>query len=210
MSHSMVSAMKAFLCLSLALLAIAPASAQVFRPHLDRRAVERAPAGNEHRGNDGRSRSDWQGHSNWGGRDYGYGRTSVYVGYQPFVYDTSYYGGYYGYPAYSYGYYDYAGSGTTTGLFLGALAGGIIGNNSRAFHHDAWLGALWGAGVGSAIGNAVETNRSAIVYAQPTIAPASTAIATQAPAAAAQPATIINNYYGTATPMAAANSLFGR
>jgi len=113
-------------------------------------------------------------------------------------------------PAYSYGYYDYAGSGTTTGLFLGALAGGIIGNNSRAFHHDAWLGALWGAGVGSAIGNAVETNRSAIVYAQPTIAPASTAIATQAPAAAAQPATIINNYYGTATPMAAANSLFGR
>jgi hypothetical protein len=99
---------------------------------------------------------------------------------------------------------------------LGALAGGIIGNNSRAFHHDAWRGAAWGAGVGWLLGSVADANRrvvyqnSAPVVVQ-SAAPAPVPMQAQ-PAAqpAQQPVTIINNYYNTSTPMTGANQLFGR
>lgn len=139
-----------------------------------------------------------------------------------------YYGGFGSYPAY--GYYDgygagypyygvenygtYGASGATNGLLLGALAGGIIGNNSGDLHHNGWRGAAWGAGAGWLLGTVADTNRRAISYpSQPVVVP-------QAPVYQAQPAppptpvqsgTIINNNtYNSSTPMGPANSMFGR
>lgn len=124
------------------------------------------------------------------------------------IYSDGYYGaGYYGSPyGYDYGYGNYA----SNGLWLGALAGGIIGNNSGAFHHNAWRGAAWGAGLGLLLGSVAEANRPRVIYQQPAmVVPQSAAPAAVAPAAA--PVTIINNnYYGTPSPMSGANGLFGR
>lgn len=112
----------------------------------------------------------------------------------------------------------YRGSAAGNGLVLGALAGGIIGHN-RGFSHgrDGWRGVTWGAGAGWLLGSIVDANygyyRSydygyprAVVMSQPQ------PVAVQAAPAAAAPQqiTIINNYYGNASPMAGANSLFGR
>lgn len=123
-------------------------------------------------------------------------------------YSDGYYGaGYYGSPyGYGYGYDNYA----TNGLWLGALAGGIIGNNSGAFHHNAWRGAAWGAGLGWLLGSVAQANRPRVIYQQPaTVVPQVAAPASTAPVAA--PVTIINNnYYGTPSPMSGANGLFGR
>ena len=96
---------------------------------------------------------------------------------------------------------------------LGALAGGIIGNNSGAFGHSGLRGAAWGAGAGLVLGSVVDVERTREAYARPAAptviyAPAAPA-AVSAPAAAPQQVTIINNYYG-ASPMSAANALFGR
>jgi uncharacterized protein YcfJ len=118
----------------------------------------------------------------------------------------------------------YRGSAAGNGLVYGALAGGIIGHN-RGFGHgrDGWRGAAWGAGAGWLLGSIVDANygyyrsydydygypravvmpQSQPVYVQAAAQPA-------APAAAPQQITIINNYYGNASPMAGANSLFGR
>ncbi|MDP3070347.1 MAG: glycine zipper domain-containing protein [Opitutaceae bacterium] len=144
------------------------------------------------------------------------------------TYRSPYYGGYHaapvfryyeGYSTYDYPYYganDYryygGGRAASNGLLLGALAGGIIGHNSGDFRHNGWRGAAWGAGLGWLLGSVVDANRRPVATSYPSspvvVQPAAVA---PAPAAApAQPITIINNYYGPATPMSGANALFGR
>lgn len=149
------------------------------------------------------------GHSGYGRRGYGYGYYGPRYGYA-YAPSYGYYSGYgYGYPYYDdYGYYG-TGSAATNGLLLGALAGGIIGNNSGEFRHNGWRGAAWGAGLGWLLGSVADANRRATVYQA---APAVQTVPVQAqPAAApAQPITIINNYYNSSTPMSSANGLFGR
>jgi hypothetical protein len=87
---------------------------------------------------------------------------SFSFGYPAFAYPSypAYYPAYAAYPAYpsyapvDYGYYppsrpNYAVGGT----LLGALVGGIIGNN---VHHQTWEGAAIGAGAGLLLGGAAE------------------------------------------------------
>ena len=132
------------------------------------------------------------------------------------------------------GDYVYRGNAAQNGLWLGALAGGIIGHN-RGFSHgrDGWRGAAWGAGAGWLLGSILDSNYgyydngsySSYDYNYPRTAygydyayPRTVAMTQpqpvyvqSAPAAAApQQVTIINNYYGNASPMAGANALFGR
>lgn len=156
------------------------------------------------------------GHAYRGG--HGYPAVVRHHGYYP----RSSYGVSFGYyPGYDYGYYPYggyygSGSAAVDGLWLGALAGGIIGHNSGEFRHNGWRGAAWGAGAGWLLGTVIDANRRPVVYQAPAVtvpvasAPAVAAPAA-APAAAPQNVTIINNYYnGSAPPMSQANSLFGR
>lgn len=148
---------------------------------------------------------------------------SIYVSYRDrwHSYGRGYsYGSYYGYgPSYAVGYYaptydDYGyRSAAADGLWLGALAGGIIGHNSGEFRHNGWHGAAWGAGVGWLLGTIVDANRRAADYEQPTVVTpvATPSTQTATPAAAPQQVTIINNYYGnSSSPMASANAMFGR
>lgn len=160
---------------------------------------------------------------------------------RPFAHSHAYYGrprvGFgYGYDSYAYGpyyrpyayrsepvyYYDnsdyyvasrpnYAGS----GLFLGALAGAIIGNNSGSLGHNAWRGAAYGAGAGLLIGSIAESNaRRREASAAAAAAVQTPPAPTQATNVGQQATTIINNnYYNSpapATPMSAANAMFGR
>jgi len=122
-----------------------------------------------------------------------------------------YYSGYgYGYPYYDYGYYG-TPTAATNGLLLGALAGGIIGNNSGSLHHSAWRGSAWGAGIGWLLGSFVDANRRAAGYQQAPVITAPVATAPSAPAQTQpQQVTIINNYYSSSTPMSSVNGMFGR
>ena len=100
-------------------------------------------------------------------------------------------------------------------MWLGALAGGIIGHNSGGdWRHNAWRGAAWGAGAGWLLGSLLGPGYDYYDYSYPrrSVVPAAQPIVVQtAPAAPAPPqVTIINNYYGNTSPMAAANALFGR
>ena len=202
--------MKTALSLGLALLALAPAEAQVFRPH----AANRGPVvslgiGYSAHGDHGAYRHAHH-RPGYAGRSYYGGYYRGAYGYVP-VY--GYYDGYgAGYPCY--GSYDdgpYGGSAAGAGLLLGALAGGIIGHNSGDFHHNGWRGAAWGAGAGWFLGTLADANRRAVAYPQPVVVSPAPVVATQPVAAQppAQPVTIINNYYH-ASPMSAANGLFGR
>jgi hypothetical protein len=188
--------MKTILLLGFALVALAPARAQVFRPaSFQNHGVWRGETrGSFYRGGYG----PW-----WGlgiGAYYLAPRTSIYVAdYGSYGYDTGYDGtGYYAQPNYQ-----------ATGTWLGALAGAIIGRNSGSLGHSAWRGAAYGAGLGLLLGTVADSNvrqRAATAVREPgvpTVAPAA--------AQAVQPVTIINNYYNTpATPMTSANGLFGR
>ena len=220
--------MKTTLCLLLAAATLTSARAEIFRSSARGGAEVSA-----HRSGD-RGHYDGRGHD--GGRTrvhvgvgygYGYGHGYGYArpSYRSAGWGYGYYSPYRAWPAYSYypgysvdypyyGTYGYGnGSYAANGLVLGALAGGIIGNNSGSLHHSAWRGAAWGAGVGWLLGAVADANRRQVVYqtapavAQPTVqmqAPVPAAAPTQAPV------TIINNYYNTSTPMSGANSLFGR
>lgn len=231
--------MKTSLSLCFALVALSSAHAQVFAPGsvsvAGRSATVQQAAprgggerGGDHRGGDGGRRgSDVHVGVGYGygprGYDYGrgyYGHSHYYdrhyyggygYGYAP---TYSYYGGYgYGYPYYSnYGYYP-AGSAATNGLLLGAIAGGIIGNNSGDFRHNGWRGAAWGAGAGWLLGSVIDANRRAVVYeSAPVVVQQAPVTQVQAQPAQAQPqpVTIINNYYNTSTPMSGVNGMFGR
>ncbi|MDO8541939.1 MAG: YMGG-like glycine zipper-containing protein [Opitutaceae bacterium] len=155
----------------------------------------------------------------WGGQRGGYygrdfGRHNY--GYSSYRHRPSYSFGYY--PGYASDYYPYYGSGYgygsygADGLFWGGLAGAIIGHNSGTFRHDAWRGAAWGAGVGWLLGSVADANRRAYPYTYPAAVQQAPAVQFQSAAPAQpQPVTIINNYYNApATPMSAANGLFGR
>lgn len=238
--------MKTSVFLGLALLALAPAPAQVFRPEAASGAVIGGIAGAVIGNNSGSLQHDaWKGATigagtglllgqaigsanadaryHRGGGVYAHGRPAVvYAGYRrgPWaghyrLSHVSYHGAYYGYPAYGisyyepYGYYGYR-SAAADGLWLGALAGGIIGHNSGEFRHNGWRGAAWGAGIGWLLGSIADAHRRDVVYEQPAVV-TPPAAATQPQTQAPQQVTIINNYYGTsATPMSSANALFGR
>jgi uncharacterized protein YcfJ len=144
---------------------------------------------------------------------YGYGYFSRPSFYRPYVYRSE--------PVYYYDASDtyvaarpnYAGS----GLFLGALAGAIIGNNSGSLGHNAWRGAAYGAGAGLLIGSIAESRARRAESAEAaaaTLANAAAAPAAPATSVGQQATTIINNnYYNSpapTTPMSAANSMFGR
>jgi hypothetical protein len=193
--------MKTILLLGLVLGALTPAQAQIFHP-----ASFRGHSGGR---GDGHSSYYRGGYGPWWGIGFGayYGtpRTSIYLA----DYGSS---GTYGYDA---GYYDtgyYAQPGyQASGTWLGALAGAIIGRNSGSLGHNAWRGAAYGAGLGYILGTVADINVHAREAA--TARPMSVQGATQmaAPAAPAQPVTIINNYYNApATAMSPANGLFGR
>lgn len=236
--------MKTIFCLSVALLAVTSARAEIFRPVAGSRVVSPRTAdasvsrGGGYIPRDGRHFGSGQG---GGYRDFGYRRGDrgysrgyyrhdhghsgfgfwgprISYGFFP---SYGYYSGYgYGYPYYdaypyygSYGYYG-SGSAATNGFLLGALAGGVIGNNSGEFRHSAWRGSAWGAGLGWLLGSVIDANRRPTVYAPASAAPVvlQQSATTQAPVSAAQPqqVTIINNYYNSSTPMTAANGMFGR
>lgn len=193
---------------------VAPVQAEILRPGGSRPGPVDAPRGvprGEHRP---APPSRWHEHPRPAGRVVGFGYGYFAPGYT------------YGYsPGYAYGYYpgygvDYPYYGVyapasvaSSGMLLGALAGGIIGNNSGTFGHSGWRGAAWGAGAGLLIGSVVDAERAREAQVR---APASTVVYAPAQTAAAAPAgspppqvTIINNDYG-ASPMSAVNSLFGR
>ncbi len=204
--------MKLLLSLGLTLAAMTSAQAQVFRPHMNGgHSAQPAPTAHVGAGHDrGYSHRPYFVAVPY--RSYGYSRYysspvyGYYDGYSPYdypYYGTTGYGGYYG-----------GGNAASNGLVLGALAGGIIGNNSGEFRHSGWRGAAWGAGLGWLLGTVVDANRRTASYSYPSapavVQPAAAAAPVQVAAPAQQPVTIINNYYGTASPMSGANSLFGR
>jgi hypothetical protein len=238
--------MKTPIPLGLALLALAPASAQVFRPETVNGAVIGGIAGAVIGHNSGSLN-----HNGWKGAAIGAGvgavigsavgrdndarrapqhRTPRYD--SPYIYRDApvvyrgparggYHGAYYGGGGYygSGGYYGggyYGGSAAADGLFLGALAGGIIGHNSGSLGHNGWRGAAWGAGLGWVLGSVADANRRAVIWERPPVyVESARPVVVQAPAqpaqaAAPQQVTIINNYYGNAAPMGQANTLFGR
>ena len=238
--------MKTPIPLGLALLALAPASAQVFRPETVNGAVIGGIAGAVIGHNSGSLN-----HNGWKGAAIGAGVGAVIgaaVGRDndarrapqhraprydsPYIYRDApvvyrgparggYHGAYYGGGGYygSGGYYGggyYGGSAAADGLFLGALAGGIIGHNSGSLGHNGWRGAAWGAGLGWVLGSVADANRRAVIWERPPVyVESARPVVVQAPAqpaqaAAPQQVTIINNYYGNAAPMGQANTLFGR
>ncbi len=215
--------MKTAFVLVLALAAFAPAQAQIFRSPVFGGAVLGAVIGRN---------SGSLGHNAWRGAAYGAAAGLLLDG----AFGPGYYGGGYGYYGASnrrygwstpgvyvyrdapvvyadYGYdynYDYAFDARpnypASGLWLGALAGAIIGRNSGSLGHNAWRGAAYGAGVGYLLGSVADSN----VRRREVLAGYSAPVATTSAAATApQQVTIINNYYNT-TPMSSANSLFGR
>ena len=215
-----------FLCL--ALLAANVANAEVFRSrvrggHDSHRSQATVRSGHHHVDHAPYRHYDRHYHGRLGFGYYGSPyRYSVFPRYS-YVPSYGYYSGYgYGYPYYDsgYGYYG-SSSAATSGLVLGALAGGIIGHNSGDLHHSAWRGSAWGAGLGWLLGSVVDANRSRAVVTQPAsvIQPSyptqpqvSYGVPTHAAASTQpqQPVTIINNYYNSSTPMSGVNGMFGR
>lgn len=236
MSPKLTSAMKTIFPLGLALLlAAAPAQAQIIRPEAVNGAVLGGIAGAVIGHNSGDLHHNaWRGAA-WGAgaglllgaiageaNDHYHGhevpapapRTYVYRG-GPRYYSYS------SYPAYSSGvvyrdadYYDsdyeerpnYAAN----GLLLGGLAGAIIGHNSGDLGHNAWRGAAWGAGAGYLLGAIAEHNarRREAALTRIVASPAPDAYAETETPPAATPAPVAPP--PPASPMASANSLFGR
>ncbi len=199
--------MKTPFLLGLALLVAAvPAQAQLFRPSLNG-AVLGGIAGAIIGNNSGSLH-----HNAWQGAAIGAGAgllLEAAAGYPRPVGGAVTYGGPYVYRG-RYGYNGH-GSAAADGLWLGALAGGVIERHDRGFRHDGWRGAAWGAGVGWLLGSVIDANAYDDSYPPRVIVREAPVMAAAQPAPAPQQVTIINNYYNTpATPMTAANGLFGR
>ena len=206
--------MKTTIAFAFALLALAPAQAQIFRPESVSGVVLGGIAGAVIGHNSGSlNHNAWQGaaigagtglllgsivgesryQDTWAGTQGPVPGAYVYRN-TPYYYDDG--------PVDVYDRPDYA----ATGTLLGGIAGAIIGNNSHG--HNAWRGAAIGAGAGYLFGSIAESNAR-----QREAAAAQIATASSAPTAAApQNVTVINNYYGNSAPapMAQANALFGR
>jgi hypothetical protein len=239
--------MKTTIALSLALIALTSAHAQIFRAEGVRRGIARGGMTENTERVQHRTHADFNRGGGYvyrhsptahtGSRYHGpvysphryYGHRSYHSHYAYWPRSYGYFGfGFpsYGYPSYGYysgygyGYpyddsYGYYGSGgaAANGLWLGALAGGIIGHNSGEFRHNGWRGAAWGAGLGWLLGSVIDANRRTAVYdSRPVVYQPAAAVQVQSAAPAQQPqqVTIINNYYNSSTPMSAANGLFGR
>jgi len=208
--------MKTSLSLILTMLALVPAQAQIFRPEAASGAVLGAIAGAIIGNNSGSlNHNTWQGAAIGAGtglilgsimgdaRDQQTWRhTQVPVPAVPgYVYRAAPAG------------YAYAPAGrpdySAMGMLLGGIAGAIIGHNSGDWHHNGWRGAAIGAGAGYILGSIAEQNaRNQEAAAQ--VAVQTVPIQTAAAAPTPQSVTIINNYYSSPSPMAAANGLFGR
>ncbi len=209
--------MKTLFTLGLGLLALAPARAQIFGANTVNGALLGGIAGAVIGHNSGSlSHNGWQGAAIGAGVGALLGASADANTSYAARYDTGVpmpAGGYVyrdGYRGGSFGYGGYA----RDGVFLGALAGGIIGHNSGgSWRHNGWRGAAWGAGAGWLLGSIFDASYGydrgygyGYAYPRAVAAPATQPVATLAP----QPVTIIDNYYGNASPMAQANSLFGR
>ena len=112
------------------------------------------------------------------------------------------------------------------GTLLGALAGGVIGNNVGG--HHAWQGAAIGGAAGLILGSLAPTQPNRVRRATPTQQPVPMppiinpvyygtplppAPRAQPPAVSAAGSTTIiinNNYYAPVSPASAVNGLFGR
>ena len=144
-------------------------------------------------------------------RRYGYSHSHRYRPGYRYGYDRSSYDYSPAYSTYREPVYYSSGSGSraSAGLILGGIAGAIIGHNSGDLRNNAWRGAAIGAGSGWLLGSIADQRAREHEVIYQSSSPAETA-----PAAPAQtvPQTVIinNNYYGTPSPMASANSLFGR
>lgn len=100
------------------------------------------------------------------------------------------------------------------GLFWGALAGGVIGNNSSAFRHDAWRGALAGAATGWVVGAIADANdrqspQVTDVAGNPTVLGAA-ALAPVTSSAPSAPVPVAPAASAPVSAMSGANRLFGR
>ncbi|HWA11176.1 MAG TPA: hypothetical protein VG838_17170 [Opitutaceae bacterium] len=195
--------MKTIALLALALAGLAPAQAQIFHP-AGFRGHGAAVSWHSDRGWGYRGGPSWgigfYGLAPWGYGYYGY-RAPVYYTDYGYNYDSGY--------AYDTGYYAAAPSYQASGTWLGAIAGAILGRNSGSLGHSAWRGAAYGAGAGLLLGTVADIN----ARARAATAPRAIAAPPVAPASSGgnAPVTIINNYYNApATPMGAANGLFGR
>lgn len=227
--------MKTALVLSLALLAAAPAGAQVFGPRAARGVFWGGMTGAVIGHNSGSL-----GHNAWRGAAYGAGaglllgsiadynynrRTATHVWTPDYAsrgygYGYGYNSGYGYYPRSYYGrssYYDrsygstYYSSGRTSyatnGLLLGAIGGAILGNNSGSLGHNSWRGAAYGAAAGYIIGAIADHNsREREVQDDVVVAAPTVTANASAPAAPAPVAAPA----APATPMTSANALFGR
>jgi len=168
--------MKTPVSLCLALLAVAPASAQVFRPETVNGAVLGGIAGAVIGNNSGSlNHNAWKGAAIGAvaggligsavGRDNDYRRNTQVPGPRqetpyiyrdaPVVYRDQRPGVVYG---------GYRGSAARDGLIWGGIAGGLIGHNSGSFRHNGWRGAAWGAGAGWLLGSVIDANRGYYGY----------------------------------------------
>ncbi len=214
--------MKTLLSLGCALLALTSARAQIFGPAALNGAILGGVLGAVVGHNSGSlSHNGWQGAAIGAGVGALFGAAAD---------ANAGYSGYYNHAPAAYGGYvyrdGYRGSYASDGLWLGALAGGIVGHNHGGdWRHNGWRGAAWGAGAGWLLGSILDANagyygygsgfNSSYGYGYPrgVVLPQTQPVVMQATPAAApapQQVTIINNYYGNAAPMAQANALFGR
>lgn len=179
------------LLLGLSLCALSVAHAEVFRSH--------AFHARHHRGH-ARHHHGWP------------ARTSVSFYYSDYGWNAPVAYAYGGYPVYTSNYVERVNASRTgTGLFWGGLLGAIIGNNSGSLGHNAWRGAAYGAAAGyllGAVGDGLAREREArTASAEPLSAPVAPAAVESTPAPAPPPPVVRAR---PATPMSAANALFGR